>query len=93
MVEAKPVDSSLTTTQVTELFESECKKVGAMNTVATTTTCKCTNGLNVEMSNWKKNQTVLRSTCTEDLELETVKPAATKPEETKPSNPANPFDL
>ena len=55
-----------------------------MNTAAVNTTCKCTNGLNVEMSDWKKNQTVLGSTCTEDRTLEAAKPATTKPDGAKP---------
>ncbi len=93
-IDAKPIDSSLSTTQIAELFETACKKnVGTISTSAVNTTCRCTNGLNVEMENWKKNQTVLDSACTDDLELEGLKPSELKPSGIKPdeSEPPIPF--
>ncbi len=83
-VEPKPIDSTLTTGQALDLFETECKKFGAMNTAAVNTSCKCSNGLNVELDNWKKNQKILSSTCTDELVPENAKPDTTKPDNTKP---------
>jgi hypothetical protein len=77
-VDTKPIDPSLTATQVAELFESECKKVRGLKSVSTDN-CVCTNGLKVELESWKANQKVLESICTEDLEPEFVKPAEVKP--------------
>ena len=87
-VEPKPVNPNLTTAEVTARFEMECKeRFGEMNIAAVNTTCKCRNGLNVALDNWKTNQNILISTCTEDLELESSIPDSTKPNASKPQVP------
>ena len=85
----KPVDSNLTTSQIKDLFDEECKKVGSLKTETQTASCRCQNGLTVEMADWKKHQPVLVGTCTDELELENGKPTSSEHQDVKePSGPS-----